>query len=150
MVRLFFTFFFSVLVVSGAQASADNLIVKSSAFSVSETVTRLVAAVEGAGANVFAVVDHAKGAKSVGEDMAPATVVIFGNPALGTAPLLVNPVIGLDLPLKVLIWDEDGSTKITYLDPQALKSRYDIEGADNTFVKMAGALKNLTDKAAGP
>lgn len=150
MVRILYAFIFSVIALNGAQAGSDNLITKTSPYSVSDTVTRFVAAVKGAGAKVFAVVDHAKGAKSVGEDMAPAMVVIFGNPKLGTPPLLINPMIGLDLPLKVLVWDKGGSTMIAYLDPQVLKSRYNIEGADKTFKVMAGALKKLTDKAAGP
>ncbi len=150
MVRMLYVLVFSVFSLNLAQAASDDLITKTSPYSVSDTAARFVAAVKGAGATVFAVVDHAKGAKSVGMDMSPATVVIFGNPKLGTPPMLVNPLIGLDLPLKVLFWDKAGTTMIAYLDPQALKARYDLQGADKTFQAMAGALGKLTDKAAGP
>ena len=150
MVRMVFIFFFAALALNTAQAGSDNLIIKTSPHSVADTAARFVAAVKGAGATVFAVVDHAKGARSVGMDLAPAIVVIFGNPKLGTPPMQANPQIGLDLPLKVLFWDKDGATMVGYLDPEALKARYDIQGADKTFQTMAGALKKLTDKAAGP
>ncbi|VAW18831.1 hypothetical protein MNBD_ALPHA09-1266 [hydrothermal vent metagenome] len=150
MVRTLYVLLFATLIFNSAQAGPDNMIIKTSPHSVAVTAANFVAAVKGAGATVFAVVDHAKGAKSVDMDLAPATVVIFGNPKLGTPPMQVNPLVGLDLPLKVLIWDKDGTTMIGYLDPQALKARYDIQGADKTFQTMAGALKKLTDKAAGP
>ncbi|MDH3194894.1 MAG: DUF302 domain-containing protein [Hyphomicrobiales bacterium] len=129
-------------------AFAQGLIVKQAHGSVDETVAKFKAAVEGAGAEVFAVVDHAKGAMSVGSQVPPVTVVIFGNPKLGTPLIAANPQIGLDLPLKVLIWEEAGETMIGYTDPAALKDRYRVTGADETFATIAGALGKLTDKAA--
>ena len=138
---------FMALAISGA-AQAQGLIVKQAQGSVAETVEKFKAAVEGAGAKVFAVVDHAKGAMSVGAEIPPATVVIFGNPKLGTPLIAANPQIGLDLPLKVLVWDEGGKTMIGYTDPMALKDRYAVTGADKTFATIAGALGKLTDKAA--
>ena len=138
---------FMALAISGA-AQAQGLIVKQAQGSVAETVEKFKAAVEGAGAKVFAVVDHAKGAMSVGAEIPPATVVIFGNPKLGTPLIAANPQIGLDLPLKVLVWDEGGKTMIGYTDPMALKDRYGVTGADETFATISGALGKLTDKAA--
>ncbi len=146
MLRTFSTLFF-VLAIAGA-AQAQGLIVKQAQGSVAETVAKFTAAVEGAGATVFAVVDHAKGAKSVGMEIPAETVVIFGNPKLGTPLIAANPRIGLDLPLKVLVWDEGGKTMIAYTDPDVLKDRYNITGAEETFATMAGALGKLTDKAA--
>ena len=139
---------FMVLTLMGT-AHAQGLIVKQAQGSVAETADRFVKAVEGAGAKVFAVVDHAKGAMSVGAEIPPATVIIFGNPKLGTPLIAANPQIGLDLPLKVLVWDEGGKTMIGYTDPMALKDRYGVTGADKTFSTIAGALGKLTDKAAG-
>jgi uncharacterized protein (DUF302 family) len=147
MLRIFSTLFL-VLAMAGS-AFAQGLIVKQASGSVAETVEKFTAAVEGAGARVFAVVDHAKGAMSVGADIPPATVVIFGNPKLGTPLIAANPQIGLDLPLKVLVWDEGGKTMIGYTDPMTLKDRYGVAGADKTFTTIAGALGKLTDKAAG-
>ncbi len=147
MLRFFSTLF--LVVAMAGSAFAQGLIVKQAHGSVAETVDKFTAAVEGAGAKVFAVVDHAKGAMSVGAEIPPATVVIFGNPKLGTPLIAANPQIGLDLPLKVLVWDEGGKTMIGYTDPAALKDRYGVAGADKTFATISGALGKLTDKAAG-
>ena len=146
MLRVFSVIFMALAFIGSAYA--QGLIVKQAQGSVAETVEKFKAAVEGAGAKVFAVVDHAKGAMSVGAEIPPATVVIFGNPKLGTPLIAANPQIGLDLPLKVLVWDEDGKTMIGYTDPIALKDRYGVTGADKTFATIAGALGKLTDKAA--
>ena len=146
MVRVFSVIFMALAFIGSAHA--QGLIVKQTQGSVAETVEKFKAAVEGAGAKVFAVVDHAKGAMSVGAEIPPATVIIFGNPKLGTPLIAANPQIGLDLPLKVLVWDEGGKTMIGYTDPNALKDRYGVTGADETFATISGALGKLTDKAA--
>lgn len=129
-------------------ARAEDWIVKDSPSPVTDTADKLVAAVEGAGAKVIARVDHAAGAKSAGAELAPMIMVMFGNPKLGTPIIKAAPQAGLDLPIRVLIWDDNGATKIGYLDPAALKARYKVEGADPAFEAMAGALGKLTDAAA--
>ena len=127
---------------------AENWIVKSSPHSVEKTVSQLTTAVEGAGAKVFGVVDHAAGASKVGADLSPSTLVIFGNPKIGTPIMQKNIRAGLDLPLRVLVFEEGGETKIGYLDPAELKARYNVEDADEIFAKVTGALNKLTDAAA--
>ncbi len=129
-------------------AMAENWIIKDSASDVATTADKLVAAVEGAGAKVFARVDHAAGAASIDAELAPMTLVMFGNPKLGTPILQSAPQAGLDLPIRVLIWDDGGATKIGYLDPADLKARYSVEGADKSFEMMTGALGKLTDAAS--
>ena len=129
-------------------AMADIWIIKDSASDVATTADKLVAAVEGAGAKVFARVDHAAGAASIDAELAPMTLVMFGNPKLGTPILQAAPQAGLDLPIRVLIWDDNGATKIGYLDPADFKARYDVEGADKSFEMMTGALGKLTDAAS--
>lgn len=129
-------------------AMADNWIIKDSASDVATTADKLVAAVEGAGAKVFARVDHAAGAASIDAELAPMILVMFGNPKLGTPILQAAPQAGLDLPIRVLIWDDNGATKIGYLDPADFKARYDVEGADKSFEMMTGALGKLTDAAS--
>ena len=141
-------FVFISLFLFVGTAMADNWIVKSSPHSVEKTVSQLTAAIEGAGAKVFGVVDHAAGASSVGAELAPSTLVIFGNPKIGTPIMQNNIRAGLDLPLRVLVFEEARETKIGYLDPAALKARYDIEGAGEVFAKVTGALNKLTDAAA--
>ncbi|MDF1607039.1 DUF302 domain-containing protein [Hoeflea sp. YIM 152468] len=126
----------------------DGWIVKTSTASVEQTADRLVAAVEKAGATVFARVDHAAGARRLDAELAGMTLVMFGNPKIGTPILQAAPRTGLDLPNRVLIWDDQGETRIGYLDPAELKQRYDVEGADQAFDTMAGALGKLTDAAS--
>ena len=138
----------SISIATLGAAMADNWIIKDSASDVATTADKLVAAVEGAGAKVFARVDHAAGAASVDQQLAPMTLVMFGNPKMGT-PILQNaPQAGLDLPIRVLIWDDNGATKIGYLDPADFKARYSVEGADKSFEMMKGALGKLTDAAS--
>ncbi|WDR02890.1 DUF302 domain-containing protein [Devosia algicola] len=128
--------------------AAEEWVVKPSATSVDETVAKLTAAVEGAGATVFATVDHAAGARAVGDELPPTVLVIFGNPKIGTPIIKADRRAGLDLPLRVLVWAENDETQIGYEDPGALKARYGIEGADDAFAAMTGALDKLTTAAA--
>ncbi|MDP2118728.1 MAG: DUF302 domain-containing protein [Hoeflea sp.] len=138
----------ALLVATSISARAEaGWIVKSSAASVTETADRLVAAIENAGATVFARVDHAAGAKSIDADLADMTLVMFGNPKIGTPILQAAPSAGLDLPNRVLVWDDAGQTRVGYLDPAVLKQRHKVEGADAAFDVMAGALEKLTDAA---
>lgn len=134
--------------LSGAALADSPMITKQSANDVKTTVDRLEAAIAKAGATVFARVDHAAGAKKAGMTLAPMEVLIFGNPKLGTPVIQANPQAGLDLPIKVLVWQDGDIVRIGYLDPQELKARYNAEGADNAFKMMEGALGKLTDAAA--
>jgi len=136
-----------LLLMSTTAAFAEDWVVKESASSVAETADKLAAVAEGAGATVFARVDHAAGAEAIGEAMAPMVMVMFGNPKIGTPILKAAPQTGLDLPLRVLVWDDGGVTKVGYLAPEDLKARYAVESADAAFETMAGALDKLTDAA---
>ncbi len=128
-------------------ADAQELVQRDSAFSVSETADRLVAAAEGAGATVFARIDHAKGARSIDAELDDMQVVIFGNPAIGTPIIAAEPTAGLDLPLRVLIYDDAGQTRIAYEDPRSLRDRRNVEGADEAFTAMTNALERLSTRA---
>lgn len=127
--------------------AADGWVTKTSAHDVATTADRLVAAVEGAGATVFARVDHQKGAMSVGTEIPGATLVVFGNPKIGTPIIAENPKAGLDLPIRVLIWDENGQTMIGYLSPEELASRYGLTASMEALKTMGGAAGKLTGKA---
>ena len=137
------------LLTCGSQAfAAGDWIKRESKNSVDVTVAKFVAAVEGAGSKVFATVDHAAGAKSVGQDMAPTVLVIFGNPKLGTPIIQADKRTGLDLPVRVLIWEEEDMTHIGYEAPDSLKARYEVQGADESFAAMTEALDKLTTAAS--
>ena len=106
---------------------SNGLISIPSNYSVKETLDRLEAALKAAGITIFARVDHSGGAASVGLALRPTEVLIFGNPKGGTPLMQANQVIGLDLPLRVLAWeDEAGNTSLVYNDINWLAARYDL------------------------
>ena len=132
-----------------AFASNDDIVKVRSSGDVATTMDRLEAAVTGAGATVFARVDHAAGAAKVDMELAPAQVLIFGNPKLGTPAIQDNAVAGLFLPLKVLVYqDGAGQTWLAYEDPK--ETMDDLDDVENAPVieKMRGVLAKLTAAAA--
>ena len=142
-------FALTAVAMSAGIAFADSaMITRNSANDVKTTMDRLEAAVQNAGATIFARVDHAAGASKVGMELAPMELLIFGNPKLGTPIIQASPEAGLDLPIKVLVWSDGDEVRIGYLDPEALKARYGTSGADQSFKMMAGALDKLTGVAA--
>ena len=128
-------------------AYADDWEIKTSPHSVADTVAKLTTAIEGAGAKVVAVVDHAAAAASVDMELPPTTVVIFGNPKLGTPLMQMNQKIGIDLPLKVLVWQDGSTTRIGYIEPEELADEYEIDEDHKIIKTMEGALEKLTDAA---
>jgi len=132
--------------ISVSQA-AEGWIIKDSPHSVAETADRLEAAIEESPAKLVARLDHQKNAKSVGLDMSPATVLFFGNPKVGTPIMQANPRAALDLPLRVLVWEEHDKVRVGYLSAEALAERYGIQGAEEAFSNMDKALNGLTSKA---
>ena len=140
----------SLLLISAIPSNAmDEWIIKQSPDDVKTTTDRLVAVIAKASITLFARIDHQKGAKDAGLEMQPTTVVLFGNPKLGTPIMKANPRAAIDLPIKVLIWRENGKTQIGALAPSAFKARYGIEGVEKPFAKMNGALNKLMSVAAG-
>ena len=129
-------------------SSPEGWIIKDSQNSVSETADKLEAIIENAPPKLIARVDHAAGAASAGLELADCTMMMFGAPQIGTPVMQQNIMAGLDFPLKVLIWDEGGQTKIGYLDPDVLKARYSIEGAEDAFATMSSSLGKFADGAA--
>lgn len=138
------------IVVLPGLAVGEIVKVKSNS-GVAETMDALESAVNGAGATVFARVDHAGGAASVEMELAPEQLLIFGNPQLGTPAMQSNPLAGLHLPLRVLVYQDDaGQVWLAYQDPAATLSALDGIADDAPYLaKMRGALGNLTQKAAG-
>ena len=131
----------------GSIVSAAELITKESPHSVSETIDRLAAAVEKAGAKVFARVDHAKGAMSVEMELRPTEMLMFGNPNLGTPAIQAAQTIGLDLPLRVVAYeDENGQVHLAYHAPSSLTA-HGISADAEVLGKMTGALDKLTGAA---
>ena len=115
--------------------------------SVTETVSRLTGILGAKGLKVFAVIDQSAEASQVGLSLRETVLVLFGIPAAGTPVMVAAPLSALDLPLKVLIWDDAGQTKVTYYGPAALAARYELN-ADLT-AKLA-AIDPLTDALIAP
>lgn len=136
------------LTVQAPARASDDLAVKASKHSVKETIVRLVKALEEKGITPVARVDHAAAAKSNGLDMRPAEVVMFGNPKVGTPLMQANPLVAIDLPMRVLAWqDAAGKTWVAYTKPEALKARYKLANNDEQLKAMAGALEAFTKAA---
>ncbi|MEL6131192.1 MAG: DUF302 domain-containing protein [Cyanobacteria bacterium J06627_3] len=136
-----------------AQATAPTgLIVKPSPYSVEETETRFKQILENKGLNLFATVDHTQNASGAGLELRPTRVVIFGNPKVGTPLMQCQQTIAIDLPQKVLIWeDEQGQVQLAYNDPQYLGGRHRLDGCGVEAIKtISGALNNLTNGAIAP
>lgn len=129
--------------------AAGELTTKPSKYSVKETVERLTAALKDKGITPVARVDHAAAAKAAGLELKPTKVVMFGNPKLGTPLMQTNRHVGIDLPMKVLVWeDEAGKVWIGYTPPSTLKARHKIDGRDDILKAMTGALEAFTSAAA--
>jgi uncharacterized protein (DUF302 family) len=132
-----------------ARAESADLIVKESAADFATTVQRLQAEIEKRGAKIVATVDHAAAAKASGLALRPTTVIIFGNPALGTPLMEGRQTAGLDLPLRVLIWeDASDNVQIGYWPPSRIADAHKIENLEDVTAKMTAALNAITDAAA--
>jgi len=113
---------------------------------------RLEAEIKARGITVFARIDHAAGAASAGLSLRPTELLIFGNAKAGTPLMQSAQTIGIDLPLKILVW-RDASAKVwlTYNDPAWLAKRHDVgPGATPTIGAMATALGDIARKATMP
>ncbi len=107
----------------------SGLVTLPSAHDFDTTLARLVAALEAKGITIFASIDHAAGAASVGLLLRPTTVVVFGNPVAGTPLMQAGQMAGIDLPQKALVWqDADGTVNLTYNDPSWVVMRHAIGG----------------------
>ncbi|WP_299029474.1 DUF302 domain-containing protein [uncultured Sulfitobacter sp.] len=138
----------AALTAATPMAALADMVEKTSPHSVSVTMDRLEAAVTGAGATVFARVDHAAGAKSVEMELRPTQLLIFGNPKLGTPAMQDAQTAGLDLPLRVLAYaDSEGVVHVTYHAPANLAQEHNLPEEAKYLQMMTGALDKLTSKA---
>jgi len=126
-----------------ARPGVATLTTKLSPRSVAETVARLQSLAEGSGMKVFVVIDHSDEARKAGLQLRETKVVIFGSPQAGTPVMAAAPLAALDLPLRVLIWSEDGQTKVAYTTPAQLAARYGLSG--DLAARLAG-IDGLTDR----
>jgi uncharacterized protein (DUF302 family) len=129
--------------------TVDGLVTCISSFGPKETMDRLAAAVTKHGISILARIDHAAAAAAIGMELRPTEVLIFGNPRAGTPLMQAVQTVGIDLPLKALVWqDEGGTTWLAYNDPKWLAHRHGVDaGLDPTLHAMADALASAAREA---
>jgi uncharacterized protein (DUF302 family) len=125
------------------------MVVTPSPHSYAETVPRLVAAIEGRAMAVFARIDHAGAARAAGLELPDEEVVIFGSPRAGTPLMQSDPRVGIELPLRVLIWVDAEGTKLGFQDPTELADEYSVAEHRETLQRMRELLGALVAEAAG-
>ena len=139
-------FLLLLLSVSAPIFAADNgLVSQPSPYTFSETVSKLEAVLKAKGLTVFAKVDHSGEAEKVGLKMRPTQLLIVGNPKAGTPVMVASPTMAIDLPLKVLIAEDDsGKVSVTFNSPAYLQARH---GVKDDLLKNISAVATLVDLA---
>ena len=129
--------------------AADGLTTMRSSQGPKDTMNRLEAAIKAKGMTVFARIDHAAGAAEVGLSQQPTELLIFGNAKAGTPLMQSVQTIGIDLPLKALVWqDASGKTWLSYKDPAWLANHHGLSGETEAAVGMMTKALDAVAKAA--
>ena len=137
----------AIIILSMAQLScAHGLITKESRYDFDKTIEKLEMAISKRNLKIFTKIDHKAGADSVELKLRPTTLLIFGNPKAGTLLMQDNQLVGLDLPLKMVVTkDAHSKVSVTYLDPEEIEDRYDLENSEKVIDNIKKALAAITD-----
>lgn len=106
--------------------SVEGVATRESPYPFAQTLARVERAIAERGLTVFARIDHRAGARHSGLEMQEATVLVFGNPRVGTPAMLAQPLVALDLPSRVLVWERDGTACVSYQEPDFVARRFSI------------------------
>ena len=109
---------------------------------------RLREALDAHGLQLFARIDHATGARKADVELEANVLLIFGNTRVGTPLMQADPRVGIELPLRMLIWQDPDGTHVGYLDPRELANRYTLDGQQETLERQAAVLTKLAAAAA--
>jgi uncharacterized protein (DUF302 family) len=130
---------------SSELATVPGVVSQPSPYSVDETLQHIEQVVRDRGLILFAQFDHSGEAAKVGLSMQPAHVLVFGNPKAGTPLMIASPLIALDLPLKILVWqDPHDKVWVSYAEPSSLAQRYSIPP---DLVKVVAAVEGIVETA---
>ena len=141
----------SFLLLGNPVLAAEKLIAVPSAQPAKAAMDKLETLAQSRGLKICARVDHAAGAKSIGETLRPTELLIMGNPKGGTPVLQCAQSFGIDLPLHVLAWeDADGKNWLGYKDLSKLGHKLKGDGCDQALKRLSGALEGLVNEAAKP
>jgi uncharacterized protein (DUF302 family) len=125
----------------------NGIITKAAAHTVEQTVEKIQSLLQARGIKLFALIDHSGEAAAIGMKMPPTRLLIFGNPKGGTPLMLASPSVAIDLPLKLLVWeDAQGNRWLSYNSPQYLKERH---GLPDELLKNIAVIEGLAAEAAG-
>jgi uncharacterized protein (DUF302 family) len=131
--------------------NAPGVVTVVSATSFDSTLARLERSAVAKGLNVAAKIDHAAAAKRAGLTLRPTTLVIAGNPAAGTPLMLADQTMGVELPLRFLVWQgEDGKARVSYDPIKSIATRHSLTGRDEVLAKMTGAIESIVKDATAP
>lgn len=135
---------FAILSVSQVCQAADGMVSLKSTWSAKETMDRMEHLVKQRGLTVFARIDHAAGAAKIGKSLRPTEVLIFGNPQGGTPFMECTQSVGIDLPLKALVWeDASGQVWLGYNDPAFMAKRHHVANCA-AAAEISNALRGLS------
>jgi uncharacterized protein (DUF302 family) len=128
----------------------DGITTRPSPWTVAETVDRFRQAIEERKARLFAVIDHGAEAAAVGDPLRPVVLIVFGNPRVGSPLMRDAPTIGLDLPLKLLVWEAaDGTTRVSFTDPESIVARHGLPPVRAQALRPLPALVQAVLDGAG-
>ena len=152
--KLLFTFLLFPLLVAAQPKISCKEVIKpyedfQSPLAFEETVVALQKTLNSKGITVFATIEHHKAAETVGESMSPATVLIVGNPKVGTALMQENLLLAIELPLKILIYEEGKTVNIRYEKVAAIAEKYHIKQNFSTAEKIDAVMLQLIKSSIG-
>ena len=124
------------------------MITTDSAHDHQETCDRITDGIAARGLVLFARIDHAAGAREAGLELADEDVLIFGHPRTGTPLMRADPRIGIELPLRLLVWTQDGAVRVGYQDPREWTDVFAVGEQKRILEAMAGLLEALAHEAA--
>ena len=138
---------FLAVLALGVAVFANDIIIKSSDYSVDKTIENIKNIVKAKGLSVFTVIDHKANAAGVNMALSESKVIIFGNPQVGTLLMQEDMRIALDLPLRILVYkDHEGQVKVAYRDGTWIKKHHYLK-EENLIKKVNQGMKKISDKA---
>jgi len=135
----------------GKQGTHHGWVEKTSTHDFDTTMKNLKAAIKAKGIHLFNEIDHAAGAAKINAELEPTTVVIFGKPQVGTPLMQCRRSVGVDLPMKILVWQEGDTVKVGTYKPKMLKMRHNLkqERCRKVLKKAGNVVKSLMAEATG-
>ena len=144
---LIITFIFLII---STMSFSQNLTETKSPYTAEVTLNKLRENVKNKGLNIFTEIDHSQAAEKVNMELSPVYVLVFGNPKVGTRLMQADPRVGIELPLKILIYEHEGSTQIAYFNPENLSEAYNLKDQQDILKNMSDLLHTIVQEVVKP